>query len=78
MTRWSPASGGAVAHALDLQLLFEAVGNALHHVADESAGEAVQAAGLLLVIGAGNQTSILDLAVYQGMIVGIQAAPGAL
>ena len=70
---------GAVAHALDLQLLFEAVGNALHHVADESAGEAVQAAGLLLVIGAGNHYfTILHFGCHHGMDLGIERTLGAL
>ncbi len=43
------------------------------------AGQAVQAAGLGFVIGAGNQNLIaLDLDGHEGMIVGIQAALGAL
>ena len=65
--------------AHDLQLLLVAVDNTVHHVGDVAAGQAVQAAGLGFVIGAGNQNLIaLDLDGHEGMIVGIQAALGAL
>ena len=37
-------SCGAVADALDLEVLLEALGDALDHVRDEGAGEAVQRA----------------------------------
>ena len=66
-------------NANDLQLLLVAVHNTVHHVGDVGTGQAVQAAGLGFVIGAGNQNLIaLDLNGHQGMIVGIQAALGAL
>lgn len=69
----------AQADAHDLQLLLVAVDNTVHHVGDVAAGQAVQAAGLGFVIGAGNQNLIaLDLDGHEGMIVGIQAALGAL
>ena len=42
-------SCGAVADALDLQALLEAVGDALDHVRDQAAGEAVQGAVLAAV-----------------------------
>ena len=40
---------GAVADALDLELLLEAVGDALDHVRDQAAGEPVQGAVLAAV-----------------------------
>src|SRR5699024_5293839 len=59
--------------------LLVAVDNTVHHVGDAGAGQAVQALGQVLVIGAGNQNLIaLDLDGHAGMIVGIQAALGAL
>src|SRR5699024_6356848 len=71
--------GHTVADALNFQLLLEAVHNALQHVGDVGAGEAVQAAGLFLVIGAGHQDfTILDLHGHQRMDLGIQGALGAL
>ena len=49
-------------NANDLQLLLVAVHNTVHHVGDVGTGQAVQAAGLGFVIGAGNQNLIaLDL-----------------
>ena len=63
----------------DLQLLLIAVDDTVHHVGDVGAGQAMQAACFGLVIGAGNQNLIaLDLDGHEGMIVGIQAALGAL
>ena len=63
----------------DLQLLLIAVDDTVHHVGDVGAGQAMQAACFGLVIGAGNQNLIaLDLDGHQVMIVGIQAALGAL
>ena len=57
----------AQADAHDLQLLLVAVDNTVHHVGDVAAGQAVQAAGLGFVIGAGNQNLIaLDLDGHQG------------
>ena len=71
--------GHTVANALHFQLLLEAVHNTFHHVADVGAGQAVQAAGLLLVIGAGNQNfASLDLNGHEGVEVGMQGTLGAL
>ena len=54
-------------NANDLQLLLVAVHNTVHHVGDVGTGQAVQAAGLGFVIGAGNQNLIaLDLNGHQG------------
>ena len=50
---------GAVADALDLEALLEAVRDALDHVRDQAAGEAVQGAVLAAVGGPGDE----DLAV---------------
>src|SRR5699024_9778879 len=52
--------GGAVADALDLQLLGVALGYTVDHVGDEGPGQAVQASVLLIVGGPGNQ----DLTVF--------------
>src|SRR5699024_1587574 len=69
----------AQADAHDLHILRVAVHHTVDHVGDVGAGQAVQALCKVLVIGAGNQNFIaLDLDGHQGMIVGIQAALGAL
>lgn len=69
----------AQADAHDLHVLLVAIDHAIDHVGNVGAGQAVQAACLGFVIGAGNQNLIaLDLNGHQGMIVGIQAALGAL
>src|SRR5699024_10123524 len=71
--------GGTVADALDLEVFLEAFGDTDDHVVDDGAGQAVEAAGLLLVIGAGNQNLIaLDLDVHEGMVFGMQGTLGAL
>ena len=59
----------AVAHALDLQALFVARGDALHHVGHQRAGEPVQRAMLAAVGGAGDEQLLaflddLDVAVH--------------
>ena len=71
--------GSAVADALNFQILAEAFGNTNHHVVDDGAGQAMEAAGLFLVIGAGNQNLIaLNVNVHEGMVFGMQGTLGAL
>ena len=68
-----------VANALDFQVLAEALGNTDDHVVDEGAGQAMEAAGLLLVIRSGNQNLIaLDGNSHQRMKFGMQGTLGAL
>ena len=52
---------GAVADALDLQALLEAVGDALDHVGHQRASEAVQRSVLTTVGGPGDQHLLADL-----------------
>ena len=46
-----------VTYAVNVQLLLEALGYADNHVVDQGAGQAVQCAVLLLVVGTGNNGS---------------------
>src|SRR5450631_525494 len=48
----APLDCHAITRAVDLQLLLVALGDAEHHVVDQRAGQAVQRAGLPLVVGA--------------------------
>ena len=71
--------GGTIADALNFQILAEALGNTDDHVMDQGAGQAMEAACLLLVIGAGNQNLIaLDSNSHQRMKFGMQGTLGAL
>ena len=71
--------GGTIADALNFQILTEALGNTDDHVMDQGAGQAMEAACLLLVIGAGNQNLIaLDSNSHQRMKLGMQGTLGAL
>ena len=57
-----PCALRAVADALDLQSLLEAVGDALDHVRDQAAGQAVQGAVLAAIGRAGDgQDAVVDL-----------------
>ena len=50
----APLHGDAVAHAVHVQGLFEAVGDAHHHVVEQGAGKPVQGTVLLQVVGTGD------------------------
>src|SRR5262249_20243394 len=70
---------GLVADALDLEALLKALGNALNHVVDQAAGQAVQGTVLPLVVGARDLDGlglliVLDAHVW--MIGQFELAPG--
>ena len=61
--------GGAVADAVDLQLLLEAFGDTDHHIVEQGPGQAMQAAVELFIVGPGH----MDHAVRNGDVhVGMQ------
>ena len=68
-----------VAHAVDVQLLLEALGDAHDHVVQQGAGQAVQAAVGLLVVGTGHMDHIALLGDgHGGMHLLRQGTLGAL
>ena len=70
---------GAVADAVDLQLLFKAVGHADDHVVDQRTGQTVQGTVLLGVVGAGDvDDTIVDVDLHLGYEGALDAALGAL
>ena len=71
--------GHTVAHAVDIQLLLEAVGHAHHHVVQQRAGQAVEGPVLLGVVGAGDmEHALLHGDGHAGLELPGQGALGAL
>lgn len=50
-----PSLAGTIANAVDFERLLVAIGDADDHVVQQSAGQAVQSAVLLAVVGTGNE-----------------------